>query len=162
MTIRVLAVCLGNICRSPAAEAAIREALDAHHIDSFVDSAGTAGYHVGDAPDERIQEAGRKLGLHVHGAARKVQVADFDEFDYIFAMDRNNLSDLKRLSASKAGKHQAKLMLFGEFASSGKCPEVPDPYYGTMKDFENVVHLVRDCAKGFVQHVQNEANKGSN
>lgn len=161
MSVRVLAVCLGNICRSPAAEAALRESLfDNGFSDAFVDSAGTAGYHVGDPPDHRIRTAGQKLGLHVDGAARQVSAKDFDEFDYIFAMDRSNLDDLKTISKSKQGNHRAKLMMLGEFASSRACPEVPDPYYGTMKDFENVVHLVRDCARGFVQHLQNDANMG--
>eukprot|EP00762_Andalucia_godoyi_P003827 ANDGO_08487.mRNA.1 Low molecular weight phosphotyrosine protein phosphatase len=173
--VKILAVCLGNICRSPAAEAALKESLSANGFnDAVVDSAGTGGWHVGEKPDGRIRAAGKRAGLLIDGAARKVDVADFDSFDYILAMDKSNYLNLAILSSKtnhyKKKKEEkvegvgAKLFMFGEFAGPafvgnenkhGNPPEVPDPYYGSDSDFDYVVKMVRDCSENFVCRLKN-------
>jgi len=144
---RVLAVCLGNICRSPAAEAAIREAAAAAGVAVDVDSAGTAGYHSGEPPDRRIREAGERLGLGVAGTARPVTREDFHRFDLIVAMDRENVAALRRLAPAGT---ETKIRLFRSFDPDADGDEVPDPYYGGEEGFRDVVGIVRPAARGLV------------
>ena len=133
----VLFVCLGNICRSPTAEAVFR--ARAGESDIKIDSAGTAAWHVGNPPDPRSRAEGERRGYSFEGqAARKVTAADFHDFDFILAMDRSNLNDLK---AIKAENSTAMLSLFLPDGS-----DVPDPYYGGPDGFARVVDLIEMAA----------------
>jgi protein-tyrosine phosphatase len=148
--VRVLMVCLGNICRSPTAEAAVREAAQAAGVDLHVDSAGTGAWHVGEPPDRRMTAAAAEDGLHLGGAARQVTVDDFDRFDLVIAMDRSNLRDLERLAPDDDAR--ARLRLFRDYAGeTGQ--DVPDPYYGGPDGFREVVALVRRAATGLVDAI---------
>jgi protein-tyrosine phosphatase len=138
MPVRVLMVCLGNICRSPLAEGIL--ASKTKTPDLIVDSAGTAGYHVGNPPDPRSVEVAARHGIDISGQrCRRFTQADFDEFDYIFAMDRENLYDLQGLARSKADL--AKLSLLLQAADMAE-EEVPDPYYGGDDGFLHVFRMI--------------------
>ena len=151
---RILFVCLGNICRSPSAEAVMREiaAREAPELRIEVDSAGTAGYHVGSPPDERSQEAARRRGYDMTPLrARVVAPEDFESFDLILAMDRNNLSTLRRRAPAAA---RERVRLFLEFAPDAGSAEVPDPYYGGASGFEQVLDLVEAASRGLIVHLR--------
>jgi protein-tyrosine phosphatase len=145
---KVLFVCLGNICRSPSAEGVAR-AIAAREFPGIAvefDSAGTADYHVGEPPDRRSIAAARRRGYDISGLrARQVTSADFSGFDYVLAMDRANLADLERLGA----RGRAHVGLFMTFAPGAE-PEVPDPYYGGAGDFERVLDLCEAGARGLL------------
>jgi protein-tyrosine phosphatase len=152
---RILFVCLGNICRSPTAEGVLRAlaAREAPELGLEVDSAGTAGYHVGEAPDPRTRQAAARRGYDLAALrARIVEPGDFERFDLILAMDRENLSVLRR--RAPAGS-QERLRLFMEFAAHGAAsPDVPDPYYGGPNGFEEVLDLVEAAARGLLAHLR--------
>ena len=151
MTTRVLLVCLGNICRSPTAEAAVREAADQAGVDLEVDSAGTGAWHVGEPPDARMTAAAAEDDLHLAGAARQVTPDDFRDFDLVVAMDTSNLDDLRRLAPDDDAR--GRLRLFREYADeTGQ--GVPDPYYGGPDGFREVVAIVRRAAAGLVDAVR--------
>ena len=152
MTIRrVLMVCLGNICRSPTAEAVLRHKLRRAglHERIAVDSAGTHGHwHAGEAPDPRSQAHAVTRGYDLSALrARQVVAADFDQFDLILAMDADNLAQLEELCPPPA---RTKLGRLTEHCRSRDCPEVPDPYSGGVDDFERVLDLVEDACDGLV------------
>jgi protein-tyrosine phosphatase len=154
--VRVLFCCMGNICRSPTAEAVFRKhaekagLLERLHIDS----AGTHDYHVGDAPDARSQQAARRRGYDMSKLrGRQVEAEDFFRFDYVLAMDNQNLVMLERL---RPGDAQSHLELFLEFAELHKEWEVPDPYYGGADGFERVLDMVEDASKGLLQHIRQQ------
>lgn len=149
---RVLAVCLGNICRSPTAEAALRDAAERAGIDLEVDSAGTAAYHVGAAPDARMTRAAAADGLVLDGRARKATADDLDRFDLVLAMDRQNLADLRALARDDAAR--ARVRLFRDFADEFD-QDVPDPYYGGEDGFHEVVRIVRRAADGVIEAIRN-------
>lgn len=148
---RILCVCLGNICRSPTAEGVLRTlaARDFPDLKLEIDSAGTADYHVGEPPDRRTVAAARRRGYDLAGLrARQVQPDDFRRFDYILAMDRSNLSELTSRRMTSA---TAQLALFMSFAANqGACEEVPDPYYGGVEEFERVLDLCEAAARGLL------------
>ncbi len=147
---KLLFVCMGNICRSPTAEGVVRVHLErAGLLDRVeIDSAGTHGYHVGNPPDRRAQEAARARGYDLSGLrARKVAGADFVRFDRILAMDRDNLTLLREACPPE---HRHKLQLFLDYADNFSEDEVPDPYYGGTAGFEHVLDLVEDAARGLV------------
>lgn len=150
---RILFVCLGNICRSPTAEAALREALAeaglADHVE--VDSAGTGDWHVGEPPDRRMTAAAADAGLTLGGRARLVTAADFDTADLILVMDRSNLADVRALAPDDAARD--KVRLFREFDGGADGDEVPDPYFGGPEGFAEVVDIVRAAARGLVRHL---------
>ena len=148
--IGVLFVCMGNICRSPTAEGVfrhyVREAGLAEHIKT--DSAGTHAYHVGDSPDRRARSAAERRGVSLDDIrARRVRSEDFERFDYVIAMDRDNLAMLIDQSEPE---HHEKIRLFLEFSDSHE-DEVPDPYYGGAAGFERVLDLVEDASKGLLE-----------
>lgn len=153
---KILFVCLGNICRSPSAEAVFREIArrEAPELGLEVDSAGTAGYHIGEPPDERSQEAARRRGYDMSPLrARMVEPVDFERFDLILAMDESNLSILRR-RAPVAVRERVRLFL--EFAPDAGT-EVPDPYYGGPAGFENVLDLVEAASGGLIEHLRKRA-----
>jgi protein-tyrosine phosphatase len=140
---RILFVCLGNICRSPTAEAVMRDlTVKAGLADEItVDSAGTGDWHIGYPPDSRAVEAGAKRGLTVSGTARQIAPSDFENFDLIVAMDRSNHADLIEL----AGKEDPRIRLLREFGPDDEL-DVPDPYFGGEDGFDEVISLIdRHC-----------------
>ena len=151
----VLFVCLGNICRSPTAEGVMMALLEAEGLRDriSIDSAGTGGWHVGHPPDRRATAAARKRGIHLSGQARKVRAADFDQFDHIVAMDRQNLADLQALARGRDGG--AQLSLFRDFTEEGEPGlDVPDPYYGGANGFETVLDICEAGCRGLVAHLR--------
>ena len=152
--VSVLFVCMGNICRSPTAEAVFRHYVEnaglAGHI--LIDSAGTHDYHIGDSPDSRAQQAALQRGYDMGGLrGRQVEEGDFRRFDYVLAMDRANLAILQRL-APPASDAQVQLLL--EYARHHAEREVPDPYYGGAEGFERVLDMVEDAAEGLLRHIR--------
>jgi low molecular weight protein-tyrosine phosphatase len=151
---RILFVCLGNICRSPSAEAVMRAlaAREAPELALEVDSAGTAGYHIGDAPDSRSQAAALRRGYDMAPLkARIVETVDFERFDLILAMDTQNLEVLRQ--RAPAG-YRERVRLFLEFAPDCGLDEVPDPYYGGPAGFEQVLDLVEEASRGLLAHLR--------
>ena len=152
---RVLFVCMGNICRSPTAEAVFRRALEQRGLDKNVecDSAGTHGFHIGEPPDERAQRAALRRGYDMSKRrGRKVGGDDFAHFDYIIAMDRHNLESLRRMCPGDFGD---KLFLFGDFHPEHAGREVPDPYYGSGQGFEHVLDMIEAINERLVDRLQN-------
>jgi len=158
-SVSVLFVCMGNICRSPTAEGVfvrkVREAGLSERI--RIDSAGTHAYHIGNPPDERTQRSALRRGYDLSSLrARKVEVHDFGRFDYVLAMDADNLSILKTLHA-QAGEVQTHSGLFMDFAAeSGFAREVPDPYYGGEAGFERVLDMIEAAADGLLAQIQRD------
>lgn len=156
---RILCVCLGNICRSPTAEAAIRAAAEKAGLSDQVDvdSAGTGTWHLGKPPDKRMRRAAAAVGLQLDGRARAVEPADFETFDLILAMDRSNEADLGRLAPDAAGRTAAGLATvarFRDFEAGADHPDVPDPYL--VGNFREVVDIVQAGAAGVIAHVQRQ------
>jgi len=151
--IKVLFVCMGNICRSPTAEGVFVQLLkNKGTTDRFqVDSAGTHAYHIGKQPDSRSQQTAKQRGIDLSFIrARQFNEADFDTFDYILAMDQDNLTILKNACPAE---HQHKVKLFLEFAPHLGETNVPDPYYGGQDGFSHVFDLVTDAAESFYNKV---------
>ncbi|MFU8840574.1 MAG: low molecular weight phosphotyrosine protein phosphatase [Nitriliruptoraceae bacterium] len=145
----ILTVCLGNICRSPTAEAALREAAARAEVALTVRSAGTGGWHVGAPPDRRMRAAAAEVGLDLDGEAARVSADDLDDADLVVAMDRSNLADLQRLAA--AAGVTTPIILFRDLdPEAGPRAEVPDPYYGGPEGFAEVVALCRRTADHLV------------
>ncbi len=144
---KVLFVCLGNICRSPLAEGVFKQRVKEAGLEDkiFVDSAGTSGWHIGERPDPRSIDVAWENGIELDSYGRKAISEDFKNFDYILAMDRNNFSDLRSLpGSSKNGA--AQLFLMRDFDDIGKGQDVPDPYYGGEDGFTYVYELLdRSC-----------------
>ncbi len=154
MTFRILLVCMGNICRSPTAEGVLRQYIRNNRLGDKVevDSAGTHGYHVGEAPDQRTQRAAAARGYNLSQIrARKVAPQDIEYFDLILAMDRANLDNLMRLAPEGA---KERIKLFMEFARNFDDDEVPDPFYGLGHGFDLVLDMVEDAAQGLVENLK--------
>jgi protein-tyrosine phosphatase len=153
--IRILFVCLGNICRSPTAEGVLRKmaAEQAPHLRLDIDSAGTGDYHLGAAPDPRSIRAAAARGIDISGLrARQVSEADFTRFDLILAMDRDNLRDLKSVAPRNSS---TKLELFLPYAAGVNQLDVPDPYFGDAAAFEQVLDLTAAASRGLLESLQN-------
>ncbi|MDD5274051.1 MAG: low molecular weight phosphotyrosine protein phosphatase [Methylovulum sp.] len=149
--IKVLFVCMGNICRSPTAEGVFTKLIeDRYLLERFaIDSAGTHAYHVGDAPDLRAQKAARNRGVELAKLrARKFTRGDFEDFDFILAMDEDNYSIL---SNACPDEHKDKVRLFLDYAPHLNVREVPDPYYGGSYGFERVLDLVEAASEGLLK-----------
>jgi protein-tyrosine phosphatase len=153
---RILFVCLGNICRSPTAEGVMRKLVREADLeaDVEVDSAGTGSWHVGSPPDERAAASARARGIALEGTARQVRGEDFERFDLLLAMDRTNLRALQRLAPGE--RERAKVHLLRDFdpASADGDREVPDPYYGAAGGFEEVLDIVQAACEGLLAELR--------
>jgi len=150
----LLFVCMGNICRSPTAEAVFRKIWQerAPELKLRIDSAGTHAYHVGEPPDPRAQRAAARRGVDLSGQrARRVRVEDFERFDLVLAMDMMNVELLREMAPSE---HHERIRLLLEFAPHLGRTEVPDPYYGGINGFEYVLDLVEEASVGLLEHVR--------
>lgn len=154
MTYRVLFVCLGNICRSPAAEGVLRAKARERELPVYIDSAGTGAWHAGDPPDGRMIKAAAKRKIDIsQQRARKVELSDFYEFNMILAMDISNHTDLLEMAPPN---RDADIRLFLDFANCDT-RETPDPYYGGDDGFERVLDLIELGADGLLDHLENES-----
>ncbi|MFQ5564371.1 MAG: low molecular weight protein-tyrosine-phosphatase [Parvularculaceae bacterium] len=151
---RILFVCLGNICRSPAAEGVLRAAARKRGLDLYIESAGTGGWHVGDPPDARMIKAAARRGYEIaHQRARQVALSDFYEFDYLLAMDLGNQAELLAMAPPN---RECDIRLFLDFADTDM-RETPDPYYGGSQGFETVLDLIETGAEGFLDYLEDES-----
>ncbi len=153
--VSVLFVCMGNICRSPMAEGAFRRMLESVGLAEavYVDSAGTHSYHIGAPPDMRSQATAARRGVDLRSLrARQVTEADFAAFDYVLAMDQDNLKHMLGLCRDAALR--SRIQLFLDFAPETPEREVPDPYYGGAGGFERVMDLVEAAAQGLLAHMR--------
>ena len=153
-TIKVLFVCMGNICRSPTAEGVFTKLINEQNIASkfAVDSAGTHAYHVGNPPDARAQQAALRRGVELQQLrARKLHSSDYEYFDYILVMDDDNYA----IASHECPKeHKGKVKYFLDYAPQLGVREVPDPYYGGKHGFEQVLDMVEDASLGFLENLQ--------
>ena len=145
---------MGNICRSPTAEAVFKHVVNEAGLSARIrsDSAGTHAYHIGDPPDARAQRHAAKRGYDLSALrARRVEAADFERFDYVLAMDENNLSLLTR---DCPNEYAGKLALLMSYGMQAEPIAVPDPYYGGPQDFEHVLDMAEDAAQGLLRHIR--------
>ena len=156
--IKILFVCLGNICRSPAAEGIMQSLVEQdklrHRI--LVDSAGTSGWHEGELPDERMRAHGRKRGYDFSSRSRKFLAEDFQGFDYIVVMDNDNYRNVERLAQTDTEK--AKIHHMTKFSNKFHHNEVPDPYYGGAHGFELVLDMLEDACQVLLEKIKTENN----
>jgi len=153
--VKVLFVCMGNICRSPTAHGVFQALVDKHDLGAVlqVDSAGTHSYHVGSPPDSRSQATARQRGVDLSGLrARRFVSADFTEFDYLLAMDHGNFADMRAIKPEDAS---GRLQLMLEYSQQFTQLEVPDPYFGD-DGFELVFDMIDDAARGLLRHIRNK------
>jgi len=152
--VKVLFVCMGNIFRSPTAEGVFAAQVKKAQLDHFIeiDSAGTHAYHVGEGPDARAQKTALKRGVNLSAlSARRVNSADFERFDYVLAMDRDNYQGLEVI-CPPGSEH--KLHLFLSFAPNLEYDEVPDPYYGGATGFERVLDMIEEASEGLLTEIR--------
>lgn len=151
---KLLFVCMGNICRSPAAEGVMRHKIGAAGLEPrvHIDSAGTGGWHAGKRPDARMRHAASERGYDLSSFARQVTAQDLADFDLVLVMDQENRRDLR--SFDRKGQHDAKVKFFCDFCTGHDAEHVPDPYYGGTDGFEHVLDLLEDGCEGLVQHIQ--------
>ncbi len=145
-------MCLGNICRSPAAEAVFLKKIKEQSLENYfsVDSAGTGGWHVGNPADSRMREAAFKRGIDITSKARKISLQDFQIYDLILTMDNSNLRDIKLLADDVGDNNISTIAPILSYASNTDLIEVPDPYYGGDSGFESVLDLLEDAIEGLL------------
>ena len=155
--VRVCFVCLGNICRSPTAEGVFRHIVAEAGLSARfeIDSAGTAGYHSGEAPDRRARAAGQRAGIVVAGAARQFLPGDFARFDHVIAMDASNQKDLRRLAPNSEAAAKVRLLRSFDPRAPQNAP-IPDPYYGDDAGFDHVLELCRSACQHLLEEIQRE------
>jgi len=152
---KILFVCLGNICRSPIAQGIFEDMLEknpsAKSIITFVDSAGTADYHIGKLPDSRMRATAKEYGFNIdHLRGRQACVEDFEKFDFIYAMDERNYSNLMQICPSQ---HKAKVSLFLSHFKGTDLVSVPDPFHGNEQDFHDVLQLIKDASSSLLNNI---------
>jgi protein-tyrosine phosphatase len=154
MTYKLLFVCLGNICRSPAAENIMNYLIEQANLNDRIicDSAGTSSYHIGEPPDRRMSFAAQQRGIKMTGKARQFKKTDFERFDLILAMDKENYRDI--IYHDPEGKYRDRVFLICDFASNRPEKEVPDPYYGGREGFDRVIDLLLNACEGLLGQVQ--------
>ena len=147
MVKKILFVCLGNICRSPAAEGIFKQKIKDRDLENIfvVDSAGTGGWHVGNLADRRMREAALSRGIELTSRSRKIDHNDLYEFDHILVMDKDNLNAVKSLIKDNTYPINSKIKLILSYSKKSQLDEVPDPYYGGQNGFENVLDLLDDA-----------------
>ncbi|MGZ0654479.1 low molecular weight protein-tyrosine-phosphatase [Coraliomargarita sp. W4R53] len=150
---RILFLCMGNICRSPAGHCVMQYLVDEAGLsDEFeIESAGTIGFHVGSPPDPRMQEAMRERGIPVIGESQQLVRADLEHYDLILAMDQDNFAGARRLD--RAGQYTDKIKLFCDYCTEHQETEVPDPYYGGERGFEHVMDLIEDGCRNLLKEL---------
>jgi protein-tyrosine phosphatase len=161
--IRILFVCLGNICRSPTAEAVMARLVADAGLDGQIEvaSAGTGAWHVGNAPDERASAAARARGYAMRSLARQVEPSDFERFDLLLAMDHDNLRNLRRLAPDAEAAAKVRLLRDFDPASAGSGDrDVPDPYYGGAEGFDHVLDLVEAACRGLLDALERRLAAG--
>lgn len=152
--VAVMFVCLGNICRSPAAEGVLRHLASKHpDADIHIESCGIGDWHVGQLPDERMRDAAKSRGLVLASRGQQFKPEFLDKFDYILAADKAVLRDL--YFHAKSPEHKAKIHLMTEFSSCYKGQEIPDPYYGGDPGFERVLDMLEDSCEGLIEQIKN-------
>jgi len=152
---KILFVCMGNICRSPTAEGVFRKLASEHAAlkKLEIDSCGTIGYHVGEPSDPRSVSAAKSRGYDLSAIrARQISPSDLVYYDYIFAMDNENLSNILKLTNGEK-LHREKICLFLDYAQNNTTTSVPDPYYGGASGFDDVIDLIEDASEGFILHL---------
>ncbi|MCB0874775.1 MAG: low molecular weight phosphotyrosine protein phosphatase [Solirubrobacterales bacterium] len=160
---RILFVCLGNICRSPTAEGVLRHKLGEAGLgeDVDVESAGTGGWHVGHPPDERAQSAAAARGIALESRAQRFEAFHFEDFDLIVAMDRQNLADMRAIAPHAAAEGKLRLLReFDPLAVEAGDLEVPDPYYGGSRGFEDVLDMVERACDGLIAEIRSAMTAG--
>ena len=152
MVKKILFVCLGNICRSPAAEGVFKQKIKERNLEKLfvVDSAGTGGWHVGNLPDSRMRETALSRGIELTSRSRKIEESDLYEFDHILVMDNDNLNAVKSLIRDYKNDVNSKIKLILSYSKNSKLEEVPDPYYGGQNGFDNVMDLLNDAMDGLI------------
>ena len=160
---RLLFVCLGNICRSPTAEGVMRALVEREGLEGAIqlESAGTGAWHVGSPPDQRATETARARGIALGGTARQVRLEDFFDFDLLLAMDRENMRELRQQAPGEAERAKVRLLRefdpaseAGQADGSGEDLDVPDPYYGGADGFEDVFDLVQAACEGLLEQIR--------
>ena len=152
MVKKILFVCLGNICRSPAAEGIFKKKIKDRGLDSlfFVDSAGTGGWHVGNLADPRMREKASSRGIELTSRSRQIDENDLDKFDHILVMDKDNLHAVKSLIQDQLNPVNYKIKLILSYSKDSQLDEVPDPYYGGQNGFDKVLDLLDDAIDGLI------------
>jgi len=160
---KILFVCMGNICRSPAAEGIMKKLVKQNNLDDIieVDSAGTISYHTGEKPDPRMTSFAKKRGYELDSIARHfTPSSDFMKFDYIVTMDDDNYNYVK--SFDPFGKYSNKIFRMTSFSKEFDVDEVPDPYYGSSSGFENVLDIIENSTKGLLEKVLDDIKQQNN
>ena len=152
MVKKILFVCLGNICRSPAAEGIFNQKIKERDLENFfvVDSAGTGSWHVGNLPDQRMRTTALSRGIELTSRARQIEENDLYEFDHILVMDKDNLHAVKSLIQDKQDLVNSKIKLILSYSKDSQLDEVPDPYYGGQNGFDNVLDLLDNAIDGLI------------
>ena len=152
MVKKILFVCLGNICRSPAAEAIFKQKIKDRDLENFfgVDSAGTGSWHVGNLPDQRMRTTALTRGIELTSRARQIEENDLYEFDHILVMDKDNLHAVKSLIQDKQDLVNSKIKLILSYSKDSQLDEVPDPYYGGQNGFDKVLDLLDNAIDGLI------------
>ncbi len=153
MVKKILFVCLGNICRSPAAEGIFKQKIKERDLENFffVDSAGTGGWHVGNLADPRMREMASSRGIELTSRSRKIEENDLYEFDHILVMDKDNLHAVKSLIQDKSSPINSKIKLILSYSQDSDLDEVPDPYYGGQNGFNKVLDLLDNALDGLIE-----------
>ena len=152
MVKKILFVCLGNICRSPAAEGIFMQKIKDRDLENLfvVDSAGTGSWHVGNLADSRMRETASSRGIELTSKSRQIEKNDLYEFDYILVMDKDNLDAVKSLTKDDINPLNSKIKLILSYSKNSQLDEVPDPYYGGQNGFEKVLDLIDDAIDGLI------------